>query len=52
MPQGSVLLVWILLVIAVLLDIAAFIWGSVLSVVLLSVGVLVAAGALKLGGKS
>jgi hypothetical protein len=53
MPRGSgVLAIWILLAIAIALDIAALIWGTVLSVVLLSVGVLVAGAALKLGGRS
>jgi hypothetical protein len=52
MPQGGALVIWILLIVAILLDIAALIWGTVLSVVLLSVGVLLAGGALKLGARS
>ena len=52
MPQGGLLWIWILLGVAVLLDVAALIWGNVLSVVLLSVGVLVAAGALRFGGRT
>ena len=52
MPHGGVLAIWILLIVAVALDIAALIWGNLLSVVILSVGVLVAGGALKLGDRS
>jgi hypothetical protein len=52
MPTGGVLAVWILLVCALALDIAAAIWGTVVSVVILSVAVLLAAGTLKMGTKS
>jgi hypothetical protein len=51
-PSGGVLAVWVLLVCALGLDIAAAIWGTVASVVILSVAVLLAAGTLKLGTKS
>jgi hypothetical protein len=51
MPHGGVLVIWILVVVAIALDIAALIWGNLLSVVLLSVGVLVAGGALRFGGR-
>lgn len=46
------LAVWILLVCAFALDIAAAVWGTVLTVVILTVAVVLAAVTLKLGSRS
>jgi hypothetical protein len=51
-PTGAILAVWILLVCALALDIAAAVWGTVLTVVIFSVAALLAAGTLKLGSRS
>jgi hypothetical protein len=45
----GVLAVWILLVFAVLLDVAALLWGTLLSVVVLTVAALLAGVTLKMG---
>jgi hypothetical protein len=47
----GVLAVWILLVFAVALDIAALFWGTLLSVVVLTVAALLAGATLKMASR-
>jgi hypothetical protein len=47
----GLLAVWILLVFAVALDVAALLWGTLLSVVILTFAALLAGATLKFGGR-